>query len=336
MSGKKLLPQVPVYVTACSQHSARSVSTTNFHPAHSGKRCYATAHEDGRAKSSDGRPPRPPPVDPYHWPVAEPPRTVPTPYEILHIDPKAQYLKTARFYELVKLYHPDRHERVSTSSATPISKAVRLERYRLVVSAHALLSDPEKRRAYDRYGAGWAGAKSVIPAPDFTMSQEARDACMHNATWQDWENWYDRFNPPKPGDAPRKPQAPVFVSNVAFISIVGILAALAGIGQATRARETSKNYTLMVDAASNRAKGDVNHELLCAKELGYVAARSGVRCRSRAPGRDVDRIRRGRDRRRYVSTLITKDMSTANSPSAGLDIGHVRSRTRYCSKKGAP
>jgi curved DNA-binding protein CbpA len=214
--------------------------------------------DDAKAKSRDGGPVQPSPIDPYHWPVAEPPRTTPTPYEILQADPKARYFKSARFYELVKLYHPDRHEHPSASLTSSISKPVRLERYRLVVSAHAILSDPEKRRAYDLYGAGWAGAKSVFPAPDFTMSQEARDACMHNATWQDWENWYDKFNPPKPGDSPRKPQTPVFVSNVAFISIVGILAALAGIGQATRARETSKNYTLMVDAASNRAKGEVN------------------------------------------------------------------------------
>jgi len=171
------------------------------------------------------------------------------------MDPKAQYIKTARFYELVKLYHPDRHDHHSTLA---VSKAVRLERYRLVVSAHALLSDPEKRRAYDLYGAGWAGAKPLFAAPDFNMSQEARDACMHNATWQDWENWYDKFNPPKPGDPPRKPQRPIFLSNTAFISLVGVLAALAGVGQATRAQETSKSYVMMVDAASNRAKGEVN------------------------------------------------------------------------------
>jgi hypothetical protein len=91
------------------------------------------------------------------------------------------------------------------------------------------------------------------------MSPEAREACMHNATWQDWENWYDRFNPPKPGDPPRKPQAPIFLSNTAFISLVGIIAALAGVGQATRAHENSKNYVFMVDAASNRAKNEVHH-----------------------------------------------------------------------------
>ena len=59
-------------------------------------------------------------------------------------------------------------------------------------------------------------------------------------------------------DPPRKPQRPIFLSNTAFISLVGILAALAGVGQATRAQETSKNYVFMVDQASNRAKGEVN------------------------------------------------------------------------------
>jgi curved DNA-binding protein CbpA len=196
-------------------------------------------------------------IDPHFWPELKPNRTVPTPYEILQIEPKARYIKSARFYELVKIYHPDRHDHQASSSSS-ISKTVRLERYRLVVSAHTLLSDPDKRRAYDLYGAGWAGSKPLFPPPDFTMSPEARAACMHNATWQDWENWYDRFNPPKPGDPPREPQRPVFLSNTAFISLVGVLAALAGVGQATRAHEGAKNYAKIVGDTSERAKGEVN------------------------------------------------------------------------------
>jgi hypothetical protein len=123
------------------------------------------------------------------------------------------------------------------------------------------------------------------------MSQEARDACMHNATWQDWENWYDKFNPPKPGNPPRKPQRPIFLSNTAFISLVGVLAALAGVGQATRAQETSKNYVYMVDAASNRAKGEVNRVQLNKQGLNREQ-RIDYFLRDRDPEAEEEEIRK--------------------------------------------
>ncbi|KAJ5294806.1 hypothetical protein N7508_009627 [Penicillium antarcticum] len=36
-----------------------------------------------------------------------------------------------------------------------LSKDERVERYRLIVAAHEILSDPQKRTAYDVYGIGW-------------------------------------------------------------------------------------------------------------------------------------------------------------------------------------
>lgn len=263
MSIKKSALLLPTYASACTQYQtlAAQKSTTSCHfTSRNHSRNYATHHEIPQPPLGGNTSPRTPPKEDTDspWPTAKPPRTTPTPYEILQLKPQAPYTKkTARFYELVKIYHPDRHDHPSTKDHSSIPAQIRLDRYRLVVSAHVLLSDPSKRRAYDLYGAGWTGAKSAFQTPDFTMSPEARDACMHNATWQDWENWYDRFNPPKPGEPPRKPQAPVFLSNTAFISIVGIMAALAGVGQATRMQSSSKEYIFMVDEASNRAKGEM-------------------------------------------------------------------------------
>ena len=64
----------------------------------------------------------------------------------------AIYSKT-RFHELVKLYHPD----MSPGKSEDIPRQVKIERYRLIVAAHTILSDPTRRSAYDRFGAGWNG-----------------------------------------------------------------------------------------------------------------------------------------------------------------------------------
>ncbi|OOG00293.1 hypothetical protein ASPCADRAFT_57 [Aspergillus carbonarius ITEM 5010] len=76
-----------------------------------------------------------------------------TPYNILNLRPSDPYTK-APFYNLVKIYHPDRYHTVPSN----LSPATREHRYRLVLAAHELLSDPQKRLAYDRYGVGWAWA----------------------------------------------------------------------------------------------------------------------------------------------------------------------------------
>lgn len=91
---------------------------------------------------------------PYHGTPLEsdnlwPSSRNPTPYDILGIGKGQQYQKT-RYYNLVKAYHPD----LQTSTRLP--KEIQTHRFRLVVAAHAILSDTKKRAAYDMYGAGWS------------------------------------------------------------------------------------------------------------------------------------------------------------------------------------
>ncbi|OCL06051.1 hypothetical protein AOQ84DRAFT_85833, partial [Glonium stellatum] len=96
--------------------------------------------------------------DDLAWPTATPPHAIPTPYQILALRHDEPYTKQ-RFYALVKLYHPDRHHHHYSSDSSraiaSLPRSTRLERYRLLVAAHTLLSDPAKRRAYDRHGIGW-------------------------------------------------------------------------------------------------------------------------------------------------------------------------------------
>ncbi|RAL10127.1 J domain-containing protein [Aspergillus homomorphus CBS 101889] len=76
-----------------------------------------------------------------------------TPYRVLGLQPGEPYRKSA-FYERAKLYHPDRHRTVPSA----LAPTVRASRYRMIVAAHELLSDPHKRQAYDRWGVGWMAA----------------------------------------------------------------------------------------------------------------------------------------------------------------------------------
>ncbi|CAI6338969.1 unnamed protein product [Periconia digitata] len=179
----------------------------------------------------------PPSSPPDHaelsWPAPVHPNTTPTPYQILHCSPNDAYSKH-RFYSLVKLYHPDRS--VSTSPVASLPHAVRVERYRLLVAAHAILSDDSKRKAYDAYGHGWQGHHQTHPHnqtyawhPDYREWPPGHDP-HQNATWEDWERWHHRNDPshqPSPRDA--------FMTNFAFVILVFSIVSLGGIMQGTRA-----------------------------------------------------------------------------------------------------
>ena len=163
---------------------------------------------------------------PPRWPTSRDP----TPYEIFGIAPSEPYTK-GRFYQLVKLYHPDTHDPSTTSQAT------RGERYRLVVAANKLLSDPAKRRMYDDHGLGWTGEPHRAP----TM-READRAWRHqpgsaarNATWEDWQRWREEQS----GTAPREP---MYMSNGMFAALVVAMCMVGAMAQANRAETNGAQY----------------------------------------------------------------------------------------------
>ncbi|KAI1117875.1 hypothetical protein F5Y14DRAFT_327159 [Nemania sp. NC0429] len=171
----------------------------------------------------------------YTWPIS----VHPTPYEILAHPKKARYSK-ALFYELVKIYHPDRNHSAADSS---ISHHVRLERYRLVVAAHEILSDDAKRRAYDLYGAGWDGNRTMENAfrqADRSWREEPGNA-SRNATWEDWERWR------RARDGEQRPQTPVFMSNELFVFVVCSFVIVGSFAQARRASTSSLSLVEMRD-----------------------------------------------------------------------------------------
>lgn len=155
------------------------------------------------------------------WPTT----AKPTPYDIFHLKQGAAYNK-ARYFDLVKIYHPDRHHHNRHDGIPHLTK---LERYRLVVAANDILSDPAKRRMYDLYGAGWAGESDMrrnYNDLDRSWRRQPGNASM-NATWEDWEKWYDQRD--------GKKQEPVYMSNGAFVGVIALFVMIGGWGQATRA-----------------------------------------------------------------------------------------------------
>ncbi|KAI8946054.1 hypothetical protein F4801DRAFT_593671 [Xylaria longipes] len=171
----------------------------------------------------------------YTWPTS----LYPTPYEVLAHPRDARYDK-ALFYELVKIYHPDR---IQTAAHSSIPHSIRLERYRLVVAANEILSDSAKRRAYDLYGAGWNGNRtlqSLYREADRSWRNEPGNA-SRNATWEDWERWrHER-------DGEKQPQTPVFMSNELFVIVLCSFVVVGSFAQARRASASTLNVVEMRD-----------------------------------------------------------------------------------------
>lgn len=156
-----------------------------------------------------------------------------TPYDIFKQERTAPYSK-ARFYDLVKIYHPDR-----PSNAHPlcrdISPEVRLQRYRLIISAHEILSDPAKRTAYDQSGTGWNLHPPPIyrPTPSWASTGSSDyGPIFSNGTWEDWERWYHRHEPKQRHS----------VDNRIFTTLVVLLVMFGGAIQASWIGQYTSGY----------------------------------------------------------------------------------------------
>lgn len=186
------------------------------------------------------------------WPKLPSATAIPTPYQILRTKKGALYSRH-RYYELAKLYHPDRHGHDNGQlDINSLSGAVKMERYRLVVSAHEILSDPTRRSAYDATGAGWNGRpEHGAPKYHWGSNNESRwsgfdtnDSPFRNATWEDWEKWYMRDN---------VKQEPVYFSNGGFLMLVITVVFLGGFGQSIRVGDYSDVFQRQVEKAHDDA-----------------------------------------------------------------------------------
>lgn len=239
----------------------RTASRTESHTSRRWKSQIRDSPNERCGSRSNG------PTRHFPWPQLSSSTATPTPYQIFHLDKDAIYTKR-RFYELVKIYHPDRHfPEANVSEINSLSSEVRIERYRLVVAANDILSDPAKRSAYDRYGSGW-GRHTETPSQkhhsDFYYSSrpsgfDAYGSPMRNATWEDWERWYQRRS--------REKQEPVYLSNMSFLYIISVLAALAGVVQAKYLGEASFSSLEQVEATTRECIEHIQNRRIASREL---------------------------------------------------------------------
>ncbi|OAA73570.1 Heat shock protein DnaJ [Cordyceps fumosorosea ARSEF 2679] len=215
-------PSASPHRTSRRLPSLRSPTTTHR------RRTYATTSSS--SSSGETTPPPPP------WPSSP----HPTPYEIFGMARRDPYAKR-RFHQLVKLYHPDTTPPPTSSSLSP---SVRTERYRLVVAANDLLSDPSRRQLYDLHGAGWASPyddENHLRRRDRDWRHQPGNAAR-NATWEDWEAWHEeqRWRQRHPGAAP--PPGPVYMSNGLFAALVVAMCLVGALAQKNRALAVGEQY----------------------------------------------------------------------------------------------
>ncbi|KAI1620658.1 hypothetical protein EDD37DRAFT_653712 [Exophiala viscosa] len=209
--------------------------------------------------------------DNMNWPCRKNATWTPSPYEIFELEKGAVYTKH-KFYKLVKIYHPD------SSGSIPldgISDIERLERYRLVVQAHEILSDPAKKRAFDASGAGWGNSRTGATrhSRGFTNAEGKRygfgpdddSTIFQNATWEDWERWYRRRDNPE-----KQAYSGTYVHPNAFASFVILLAVLSGVFQATRAGQFSGRLEEKVNENTQKTRS-----FLATREENYPEKAEG-------------------------------------------------------------
>jgi len=204
------------------------------------------------------------------------------------------------------LYHPDRF--CTEGHKHAISSKVRNDRFRLVVAANEILADPVKRRAYDRYGIGWAPGEASrygVGAEGVSVYRHAASGSQHkwwtkeawsaregheeppdphsNATWEDWERYHAWRERGTAHAQYTQPQQPVFMSNATFISILFCVVSVGSLLSINNAQKNGQLYIADREKMHAVIGRDMERRRREARELGHKDERVRNFLRQRDP-----------------------------------------------------
>lgn len=207
------------------------------------------------------------------WPKSQ----FPTPYEIIRVPPSASQAEIKKaYYELVKVYHPDKLPR----DVKPTHE--HRERFHKIVAANDLLCDKARRSAFDQFGAGWqwggsSGGHSKVYAGQMSGSRFDRYNRSRRANHAETDAWDAFYTGNKTsGEKPR------YTSNSHFIVFVVIFSAIGTLIQAVRLGKASAEINERADKNHFNTARDLAESRRLAKNLNkeerrklFLAHRNG-------------------------------------------------------------
>ncbi len=194
------------------------------------------------------------------------------PYDILNVSggkgsAVSQPDIKSKYYQLVKMYHPDVNQGQQ-------------DRFRKIVLAYDILSDPARKYAYDTYGAGWDSAPGLSQ-----QGYQRWDPGRHRGNEKPRHVWNEFYAGNASATSTSAP-----TTNVNLIAIISFLAFLGVLMQAVRIAKVTDRFQ----------KGSEDRHVRSSRDL-VVARRNAL------IGRDdrLDYFMIGRKHNNYM--LMIKD-----------------------------
>jgi len=180
----------------------------------------------------------------------------PTPFDIFSLPKTASEEEIrSRYYDLVKIYHPDK-----CGDNSPIA----LERFRKVVKAHEILNNRHKKEMYLRFGVGWDSPVATNTTASSSMSYGSRftKGSKYSSNYSYYQGW-EADNDIYKGEFSTTER---FMSNPYFAAFV-ITAAIFGAAIQYMRIENSIGW---IRAAEERHHLKATHYLAAARREGQL------------------------------------------------------------------